>query len=215
MGSDCGILPGMVLRRFLGAADRDDAPSSAAVAARAGGSGAAETDTATIRRIVTAIEALPAEQRRYVAGFAYVLGRAAHADLRISDDERKMMEQTVWKIGGLSEAQAVLVVEIAVRQNELYGGTEDYLVTRDFTDATSEEQRLSLLRCAFAIGAAEGAISAEESAELNQIGKELGIASERINAVRAEFTDQFQAVQRMRRLTGTGGEPMPEDPPGR
>lgn len=205
----------MVLRRFLGgAAERGGAQASAGAAPGASGPGTSDADTATIRRIVTAIEALPAEQRRYIAGFAYVLGRAAHADLRISDEERKMMEETVWKIGGLSEAQAVLVVEIALRQNELYGGTEDYLVTRDFTEGTSDEQRLSLLRCAFAIGAVEGAISAEESAELNQIGKELGITSERINAVRGEFTDQFEAVQRMRRLTGTGGEPMPEDPVG-
>lgn len=206
----------MVLRRFLGLETDRNATSQPVDADVGAGSPTSESgsDIATIRRIVSAIEALPEEQRRYIAGFAYVLGRTAHADLHISDEERTMMERTVWEIGGLSEAQAVLVVEIARRQNELYGGTEDYLVTREFTAGTTDEQRLSLLRCAFAIGASEGTISAEESAVLNQIGSELGLSGERINAVRAEYTDQFGAVQRMRRLPGTGRSPMPDDPSG-
>ena len=34
-------------------------------------------ETATVRRIVAELEALPPDQRRYLAGFAYVLSRAA------------------------------------------------------------------------------------------------------------------------------------------
>lgn len=191
----------MVMRRFLGLGQgrsrEVEVPRPAP---------ASDLDTATVRRIVSAIEALPEKERRYVAGFAYVLGRAAHADLRITDEERALMERTVAELGGLPEAQAVLVVEIARNQNELYGGTEDYLVTREFRESSSEGQRLALLRCCFAIGAAEGAISAEESAELNQISKELDLSDDQLNAVRAEFTDHFGAVQRMRQLPGASME---------
>jgi len=192
----------MVLRRFLGLRDEQEpAPSQRPADA------AAPTDTATVRRIVAAIEALPEAQRRFVAGFAYVLGRTAHADLLVSDDEIALMERTVMDVGGLPEPQAVLVVQIARSQNELYGGTEDYLVTREFRQNSTEEQRLSLLRCAFAVGAAEGAITAEESAELNQIAKELDLSDEQLTAVRGEFTEQFAAIQQMRETTGLKPKP--------
>ena len=37
-------------------------------------------DTATVRKIAAELEGLPREQARYVAAFAYILGRAANAD---------------------------------------------------------------------------------------------------------------------------------------
>ncbi len=190
----------MVLRRFLGF---DEQPTrDSAASGQADGDAAAQADTATVRRIVTAMEALPESQRRFVAGFAYILGRTAHADLLVSDDEIKLMERTVMEVGGLPEPQAVLVVQIARSQNELFGGTEDYLVTREFRQGSTEEQRLSLLRCAFAVGAAEGSITAEESAELNEIAKELDLSDEQLTTVRGEFTDQFAAIQQMRSASG-------------
>ncbi|MDQ3448131.1 MAG: TerB family tellurite resistance protein, partial [Chloroflexota bacterium] len=162
----------------------------------------AQADTATVRRIVAAMEALPEAQRRYIAGFAYILGRTAHADLLVTDEEVALMERTVTEVGGLPEPQAVLVVQIARSQNELYGGTEDYLVTREFRQNSTDDQRLALLRCAFAVGAAEGSITAEESAELNQIAKELDLSDEQLAAIRGEFTAQFAAIQQMREAMG-------------
>jgi hypothetical protein len=69
------------------------------------------------------------------------------------------MEQIVAQIGGLPDAQAVLVVEIARNQNELYGGTEDFLVTREFAAHASPEQRHAVVEACFAIAAADGTIS--------------------------------------------------------
>ncbi|MEO7118962.1 MAG: TerB family tellurite resistance protein [Candidatus Limnocylindrales bacterium] len=191
----------MVLRRFLGLDDsRKATPREVIPDAAPRPAPIVPSDTATIRRIVAAMETLPDERRKFVAGFAYVLGRIAHADLTVTGAERRAMERIVVETGGLPEEQAVLVVEIARSQNDLYGGTEDYLVTREFKDRTTEDQRLALLRCCFAVGAAEGVISAEESAELNAIAKELGIDDTVLNAMRGEFTDQFEAIQKMRRL---------------
>jgi uncharacterized tellurite resistance protein B-like protein len=199
----------MVLRRFLGL--RDEPPSSLSKpgSESTGGHASdapAQGDTATVRRIVAAMEALPEAQRRYIAGFAYILGRTAHADLLVTDEEVALMERTVTEVGGLPEPQAVLVVQIARSQNELYGGTEDYLVTREFRQNSTDEQRLALLRCAFAVGAAEGSITAEESAELNQIAKELDLSDEQLTAVRGEFTEHFAAIQQMREAMGRDSE---------
>jgi hypothetical protein len=197
----------MILRRLFGAepdaASRDAAaPPSGATPAVAGG----EPETATVRRIVSQLQELPLEQRRYVAGFAYVLGRAAHADLDFSPTEVAFIERAVVEVGGLSEAQAVLVVEIARNQAELYGQTEDFLVTREFAAHATREQRERVLRTAFAVAAQESAISAAEVAELNEIGKELGFAVAEVDAIRADHADQLAAIQAMRRqVAGAGG----------
>jgi tellurite resistance protein len=159
--------------------------------------------TESIRQIAGEVEALPIEQRRYIAGFAYVLARAAHADLDVSDAELKYMEKAVVEVGHLTEAQAVLVVEMARNMAELYGATDDYVVTRRFGEISTREQREDLLRTAFAVGAADDTITAEEVAELNQIGKELGFRAEEVDRIRDEFRDKLAAVQAMRAALGT------------
>ena len=187
----------MVLRRLFGGGPEPE-PTPAAPAPAP--SAAAQAETQTVRKIVSQLEALPIEQRRYVAGFAYILGRTANADLSFSDAEITTIEHAIVEIGGLSEAQAVLVVEIARSQAELYGATEDFLVTREFARTASLDDRQKLLRAAFRIGAADQSISSVESAELNSIGKELGFADAEVDAIRAEFADSLSVVQAMRQM---------------
>jgi uncharacterized tellurite resistance protein B-like protein len=191
----------MVLRGLFGGHHEPDhpvdapAPTPQAVAP-------AVRDTESVRRISAELEALPMEQRRYVAGFAYVLARVAHADLEVSDVELAYMEQAVVQVGHLSQAQAVLVVEMARNMNELYGATDDYVVTRDFSTIASREQREDLLRTAFAVGAADDSITAAEVAELNEVGKELGFRSDEVDSLRNEFRDQLSSIQAMRAARG-------------
>ncbi len=162
---------------------------------------APDSDTETIRRIAAQLQELPMERRKFIGGFAYILGRAAHADLSITPEEIAAIERTVVEVSELPEAQAVLVVEIARAQTELKGATEDYLVTREFAESASLEDRQRLLRFAFAITATDHTITAQESAELNEIGKELGFSAGEVDAVRVDFTDQLSAIQAMRRAT--------------
>ena len=84
------------------------------------------------------------------------------------------------------------------------GGTEDYVVTREFKDLATPEQRLDVMRACFAIGAASGTISAEETAALNQIAGELDIDAAALNTIRKEFHDRLSAVQQVRRVSGNG-----------
>jgi uncharacterized tellurite resistance protein B-like protein len=136
----------------------------------------AETSSTSVRRIVAELEAMDGEQARYLAAFAYVLGRVAHADLAISNEETAAMEEIVRRLGGLSEEQAVLVVQIAKSQNRLLGGTENFLVTREFRDIASAAQRAELLDCLFAVSAADESISGAEERQIRQIASELGFS---------------------------------------
>ncbi|HEY7969703.1 MAG TPA: TerB family tellurite resistance protein [Candidatus Limnocylindrales bacterium] len=191
-----------VFHRFLG--PDPNAPQAAPPPAPAGEVPAAGSDaeTATVRQIVARLEALPHEEARFLASFAYVMSRAANADLDISAEETAVMEQFVLQHGGLDEPQAILVVEMAKIQARSQGGTEDYVVTREFREISTPDQRKQLLRCCFAIEAADGTINAEEASIANEIARELDIEADDLNAIRDEFHEQLSSVQALRRAAG-------------
>ncbi len=131
-------------------------------------------DTDSVRRIVRELDAMDGEWARYLAAFAYILGRVAHADLDISEAETRAMEEIVERLGGLTAEQAILVVQIAKSQNRLLGGTENFLVTREFKEISTPDQRRQLLDCLFAVSAADESISTAEESQVRQIASELG-----------------------------------------
>jgi uncharacterized tellurite resistance protein B-like protein len=184
-----------MFRRFLGAAQVSRPPASNEADAAAG-------ETATVRRIVARLEAMSPERARFIASAAYTLARAANADLDISDEETAAIERELQAHDGLDEATAILVTQMAKLQARAVGGAEDYSVTREFKALATTEQRIDVLRACFAVGAASGSISAEESAVVNQIARELDIDDASLNAIRADYHDQLSSVQRIRRVTG-------------
>jgi uncharacterized tellurite resistance protein B-like protein len=183
----------MVFRRFLPGPGKAPGAPGAELDAR---------DTETVRRIAGQLDALPVERARFLAAFAYILTRAAAADLDISHAELRSIERLVAEHGDLPESQAVLVAQIAHHQSLLYSGTEDYLVTRQFRELSTEADRLALLRCCYIVGAADETITAQESDTLQQIAKELDLDRDAVNVIRAEFAPKLAAIQRMLHLRG-------------
>jgi uncharacterized tellurite resistance protein B-like protein len=161
-------------------------------------------DTATVRRIVSKLEAMPPEQARFVAAAAYILARAANADLDISNGETEAIEQELQTHESLDEATSVLVAEMAKLQAKTVGGTEDFVVTREFKAISTESQRVTILRACFAISAVSGSISAEENAVLKEIADELDIDDTTLNAIRTDYHEQLSSVQAIRRVTPGG-----------
>ena len=106
-------------------------------------------DTATVRRIVAKLEAMPPEQARLIASAAYTLARAANADLDISDEETAAIERELQDHEALDEATAVLVTEMAKLQAKTVGGTEDYVVTREFKALADDAQRIAVVRACY------------------------------------------------------------------
>jgi hypothetical protein len=96
-----------------------------------------------VRKIAAALDRLDPDRARYIAAFAYILSRVARADLQISDVELREMERLVQEHGGLPEEQAVLVVQMAKTQSTLFGGVENFLVTREFDKIATREQKIA------------------------------------------------------------------------
>src|SRR5262245_54789739 len=97
----------------------------------AGGSDADPPDLEGVRTIVRALDTLEPDRARHLAAFAYILSRVAHVDQHVSEQETRVIEQVVAREGHLPEVQAKLVVEIAKAQSVLFGGVEDFQVTRE------------------------------------------------------------------------------------
>jgi uncharacterized tellurite resistance protein B-like protein len=153
-------------------------------------------ETETVRKIVDRLNHMDPEHARFVAAFAYVLSRVARADLRIDAEETRAMERIVSEHGGLPEDQAVIVVQLAKTQNLLFGGTENFLVTRELNRIASREQKLALLDCLFAISAADGSISTLEGGVIRQIAAELLLEHSDFIDVRRRYRDRLSVLER-------------------
>ena len=172
----------MSLFRFLGLKDSPEKNQDAG-------------DTESVRRIAANLERLEPNRAKYLAAFAYVLARAANADLEIDPTETTEMEHSLAAISDLSESEIALAVEIAKSQARLLGGTENYVVTREFRKISTPEQRGQLLQCLYAVAAADGTISSVESSEIVGIAEELGFTRMEANALRSQYREKLSVLQ--------------------
>ena len=145
----------------------------------------ASTDSDAVRAIVNSLESMEPEKARYLAAFAYLLSRVAYADLEISHEETEAMERIVIETGQLSQEQAILVVQIAKSETRLVGGTENFLVARQFKEISTKEQKLALLHCLFAIAAADEHVSTVEDNEIAKIAYQLSISNQELANARS------------------------------
>ena len=173
----------MSIWKFLGLEGSPEAASDSA-------------ETETVRKIVDRLDQLEPARARFIASFAYVLSRVANADLEISKDEVRAMERIVMKIGGLPEEQAILVVQMAKTQSLLFGGTENFLVTREFHDLATNEEKMRLLQCLFAVSAADESISNVEEAEIRKIADELKIERKDYLAARLRYSEYLSVLKK-------------------
>ena len=142
---------------------------------RAGHDDSTPRDIEGVRTIVDALDSLEPDRARHLAAFAYILSRVAHVDQRVSDEETRVIEAVVAREGGLPAEQAKLVVEIAKAQSVLFGGVEDFQVTRDFGARATDEEKRALLHCLFAVSSADEHIATIEDNEIRRISRELRI----------------------------------------
>lgn len=153
------------------------------------------TSAEAMRGVVDRLERLEPDRARYVARFAYVLGRVAHADLDVSEVETRAMEREVQALGGLNEDEAVLVVEIAKAQHRLFGSTDSYSITREFARESTTEQKRELVQCLFAVSAADEQVSGAEESEIRRIVKELDLTHEDFITARARHREHVAVLR--------------------
>ena len=162
----------MSLLRFLGLtgheAGRDATPSS-------------------LIELEDELGSLPPDESRFVSAFAYLLARIAGADLRTHQVEQNEIARHIEGFAAISAEHAEILAKSAVRVAEDNGSTDDHLVARAFRDMTDAAERIRLMRCLYAVAAADDSISTQEDNEIFEVGRAIGVPREDIVALRSEF----------------------------
>ena len=150
----------------------------------------------TIRKITEQLEEMDPDRAKYIASFAYLLGRVAHSDLSISEHETREMERIVERVAGLPEEQAILVVQIAKAQHALFGSTENFAVTQEFNRLASRAQKLALLGCLFAVSSSDRSISTIEDNEIRKVSRELRLDHSDFIAARSAYKEYLEVLKK-------------------
>lgn len=162
----------MSLLRFLGldgpTAGRDQEPES-------------------LRGMIARLEALSDEEAQVTAAYAYLLARVAGADLRTQATERASMVERLASFAELTLERAELLVDLAIEAIDEHGATDNHLVARTFRDITEPEERLHLVRCLYAVAAADETITTDEDNEIFEIAAAIGVGRSEVIALRAEW----------------------------
>jgi len=166
------------LRAWMGVADPD------------------EREFAPLRETLEALDNLEPARARFLAAFAYLLGRVAGADQEVSPEETRTMEALVREQGQLSADQAMVVVQLAKTSNLLFGGTANFLVAREFSELATYDEKLALMRCLFALAATDQSISTAEESEIHRIANELRIDHPDLVKLRVAHTRYLPGMSR-------------------
>lgn len=135
------------------------------------------------------------DRARFVAAFAYHLARIAHADHVMNDVERETLSRLVAEESGLPAAEIVEVIDLVARESWLFRGTEDYRVMREFDALATPEQKLGLIRCLFAISAADEEVVTKEDNEIRHIALALKISHDDFIAARATVREHLAVLR--------------------
>src|SRR5215212_5998612 len=136
--------------------------------------------------IASVLDRLDHGRARYVAAFAYLLGRVADADHTISAEERNVIVRLVGDEGSLGPGEATAVVSLALDEFRRVGGTHNLIVARAFTALATLEQRLGLLRCLFAVSAADQSVVVRKDKEIKLVSLEQQIDDDYCSQARTE-----------------------------
>jgi uncharacterized tellurite resistance protein B-like protein len=149
-----------------------------------------------LETIATVLDRLDERRARYLSAFAYLLGRVADADQAITADERDLMLRLVAKEGSLAPFETTAVVTLALDEFRRLGGTHNLIVAREFAALATFEERLGLLRCLFAVSAADDSVVVSEDNEIRRISRELKIEHADFIHARAEVREHLAVLRR-------------------
>ena len=149
-----------------------------------------------LEEIEQALASLGPERARYLACFAYILTRPARADHTVTDDEAFRMQRIVKESAGVTDDQAASIVRIAREAAQRSGGTEDYLITREFERLATRDEKLQLLDALFSISAADASILTVEDNEIRRVASELKLEHGDYIAVRRKHLEHLEVFRR-------------------
>jgi uncharacterized tellurite resistance protein B-like protein len=147
--------------------------------------------------IADTLEHMDPAEARYIAAFAYLLSRVAHADHEVTEAEHASVARALVEHAELAPDRAAIVTALATSQMIHVRGTEDYRVTQEFARIATREQKRALLDGLFAVGAADASIVTIEDNEIRRIASEIGLEHADVVEIRARYRDRLAVLKRV------------------
>jgi hypothetical protein len=95
----------------------------------------------------------------------------------------------------LTPEQVELAVQIATAHGLKFGGTEDFLVAREFAALASREEKIALLDCLFAVSASDTSIATVEDNEVRRIASEINVGHGDFIAARQRHVHHLEVLK--------------------
>lgn len=146
--------------------------------------------------IADALEHMDPSEARYIAAFAYLLSRVAHADHDVSPTEQASVQGVLEQHAGLAPDRAAIVATLATGQMIHVRGTQDFLVTQEFARIAMTSQKRALLDGLYAVCAADASIVTLEDNEVRRIASEIGMEHADVVEIRHRYRDRLAVLQR-------------------
>ena len=90
---------------------------------------------------------------------------------------------------------AGILADTAIRAAADHDASDDHLVARAFRDMTEQPERIRLIRCLYAVAAADEEISTVEDNEIYEVAKAIGISHSDVISLRLEFKKYLGALK--------------------
>lgn len=159
----------------------------------------AQREPESLRELAARLSAMAPEDARFVAAFAYLLARVAGADLETAGGERDVIARRLETLAGLEPERAALLAESAIAAADTHSASDDHLVARAFREMASAEERLLLVRCLYAVAAADSNITTLEDNEVFEIATEIGVGRNDVVALRSEWKEHLAVLKALPR----------------
>jgi uncharacterized tellurite resistance protein B-like protein len=159
---------------------------------------AGDPDFDSLEEIEAMLTGVPSARRRHVACFAYILTRSARADQQVTEREATEMARLVAEHTRIDPADAALAVRLAGLQARRSGGTDDFVITREFDRLATHEEKVALIDALFAVSSVDASIVTIEDNEIRRIANELKIEHGEYIAVRAKHLQHLEVLRRTR-----------------
>ena len=118
----------------------------------------------------------PEDEVKRITAYAGLLGKVAYADLEVSAAEEARVRELLADELGLSAVDAEAVGGLLRAQRARLFLVEDYVYARLVNELCDREAKLALLRCLFAVAAADGAVTGEEDATIGNVARDLRLS---------------------------------------
>jgi len=158
-----------------------------------------DAEPESLRAMTSRLEAMPEEEARLAAAYAYLLARVAGADLRTDARERSSIVERLAGFAGHDPERAELLANLAIEAIDEHGGSDNHLVARTFRDITDESERIRLVRCLYAVAAADETITTDEDNEIFEIATAIGVRRNDVIAVRSAWTAHLGTMKALPR----------------